>query len=235
MKKVKSIGKKVMSVGLAASLLMAPVSVNKCSALKFNFNIFNRGQSQQGSQNQQAAQAGNQNAQQGAQSQQPAPAGNQNVQQGAQNQQAAQAGNHSALNYVLYGAKAIVGIAVIAFLIYLGGNNAKEIKSYVQAFADFYKNNKETIDSIGNGMGSVIKGLWQVVKSGGSVGIDVCKVLFKFIKSYGKWNALKDAASIYGAGVAFCKVKNWVKGEPKKRKVIKATTTVNLEDCLEQN
>ncbi len=32
MKKVKSIGKKVMSVGLAALLLLAPVDVNKCSA-----------------------------------------------------------------------------------------------------------------------------------------------------------------------------------------------------------
>lgn len=32
MKKVKSIGKKIMSVGLAASLLLAPVSVNTCSA-----------------------------------------------------------------------------------------------------------------------------------------------------------------------------------------------------------
>lgn len=32
MKKVKSIGKKVMSVGLAASLLLVPVSANKCSA-----------------------------------------------------------------------------------------------------------------------------------------------------------------------------------------------------------
>ncbi len=32
MKKVKSIGKKVMSVGLAASLLLAPVSANTCSA-----------------------------------------------------------------------------------------------------------------------------------------------------------------------------------------------------------
>lgn len=32
MKKIKSIGKKVMSVGLAASLLLAPVSANKCFA-----------------------------------------------------------------------------------------------------------------------------------------------------------------------------------------------------------
>lgn len=46
MKKVKSIGKKVMSVGLAASLLLVPVSTNRCSAI-WGLNFFNRGQAQQ--------------------------------------------------------------------------------------------------------------------------------------------------------------------------------------------
>lgn len=138
MKKVKLIGKKVMSVGLAASLLLAPVSTNSCSAI-WGFNFFNRGQAQQNQHEQETDQFGqqdnivdNEEEQQGNLNLETQEADNQTEEQNQAQQQ-----KSDIKSKVFKSVKIGVLLLLIAGLAYYGYSNKDTIGNFIESNKEF--------------------------------------------------------------------------------------------------
>ncbi len=235
MKKVKSIGKKVMSVGLAASLLLVPVSTNRCSAF-WGVDFFNRGEAQQNQQEQETNQF----------EQQDDIVNNEEEQQ--QNQ--AQQQTSDIKGKVFKSVKIGVLLLLISTLAYYGYSNKDTIGNFIENNKEFInKVISENKPAVSNAMSECKNDILKLVnyvlgpeckkdimglisdisgkavnvgKAVGSVGYAgydlVCSVC-KLVSALGPKNILSvfGAVSIWNKGKgAYNKAKAWFKGEKKQ-------------------
>lgn len=229
MKKVKLIGKKVMSVGLAASLLLVPVSTNRCSAF-LGFDFLSRGKAQQSQQEQETNQF---------EQQQNDIVNNEEEQQ-----------TSDIKSKVFKSVKIGVLLLLISSLAYYGYSNKDTIGNFIENNKEFinkvisenepaasnamseYKNDilklvnyvfgpeckKDIMGLISDIYGKTLN-VGKAVGSVGCAGYDLVCSVCKLVSALGPKNILSvfGAVSIWNKGKgAYNKAKAWFKGEKKQ-------------------
>lgn len=212
MKKVNSIGKKLMAVGLSASLLMGSVGVNFCFANPNSEKIVTVS-----TETNEAKKDSKEFKVNGT------------VEKVAPNNKVSEKNKRSNFKENMKKALAVCKwLMVSGFLAYAGYKNSKDIFAFCKDFCNFLVENKETFKEILNGGFTALKGVGNAVKGVSNAVLQVAKFVAEHPEA--TKNTMAAVGTYHVGKGLYNKVKKWFssdKSDSKKETTYKFTAKIS--------